>query len=187
MSLGPFSHLAAGPGVDWQHVDLRLLSALDRAARQLGVTITLTSGFRTPAHSAAVGGYSNDPHTRGVAVDALVNGQPVASYPGMADELRHVGLEPGTSSDFYRGRPDPVHVQIPGSGVNKSVRAQSTLAGGGLPTGGGAAYAATKAGASSSSSGPSPMAAAASGCLVYVVGSLAFLGVLAFGLVDTFS
>ena len=38
-----------------------------------GVTIYGISGYRTPAHSVAVGGFADDPHTRGEAEDIGVN------------------------------------------------------------------------------------------------------------------
>jgi hypothetical protein len=46
------------------------LNALGKA---LGVTIYGISGYRTPAHSVAVGGFANDPHTQGKAEDIGVN------------------------------------------------------------------------------------------------------------------
>jgi hypothetical protein len=39
----------------------------------LHVTIYGISGYRTPAHSVAVGGYADDPHTKGEAEDIGVN------------------------------------------------------------------------------------------------------------------
>ena len=37
------------------------------------MTIYGISGYRTPAHSVAVGGYADDPHTKGEAEDIGVN------------------------------------------------------------------------------------------------------------------
>ncbi len=42
---------------------------LDALGRALGLRLTGLSGYRTPAHSRAVGGYPDDPHTRGQASD----------------------------------------------------------------------------------------------------------------------
>ena len=53
---------------------LPLLTArLDALGKALGVTIYGISGYRTPAHSVAVGGYAHDPHTQGKAEDIGVN------------------------------------------------------------------------------------------------------------------
>jgi hypothetical protein len=50
-----------------------LTGQLNALAQALGVTIYGISGYRSPAHSVAVGGYANDPHTKGEAEDIGVN------------------------------------------------------------------------------------------------------------------
>jgi hypothetical protein len=124
----PFPHLQFASGADWQHVDLGLLKRLDTVGAQLGQVITVFSGYRSPSYSANVGGYSTDPHTRGVAVDANVGSTPLGNYPGAASALAAVGLESGAQPNFYRGQPDPTHVQVPGSGINKAIHALVTWA-----------------------------------------------------------
>ncbi len=58
------------PGTSQTQGQLPVLTArLDALGRALGVTIYGISGYRTPAHSVAVGGFANDPHTRGLAED----------------------------------------------------------------------------------------------------------------------
>jgi hypothetical protein len=60
---------------------------------RLGVTIHAISGYRTPAHSVAVGGFANDPHTKGQAIDIGVNGSSRASAAQLTDaQLASVGL-----------------------------------------------------------------------------------------------
>jgi hypothetical protein len=60
----------ADPGTNQSVGQLPLLThQLDLLAKALGVTIYGISGYRTPAHSVAVGGYANDPHTLGLAED----------------------------------------------------------------------------------------------------------------------
>jgi Peptidase M15 len=64
----------ADPGTSQTQGQLPILTArLDGLGRALGVTIYGISGYRTPAHSVAVGGFANDPHTRGEAEDIGVN------------------------------------------------------------------------------------------------------------------
>lgn len=46
-----------------------IASRLGRLARSLHLHLIGISGARTPAHSVAVGGFANDPHTRGQASD----------------------------------------------------------------------------------------------------------------------
>jgi len=51
----------------------RLTAELDALAKSLHVIIYGISGYRSPAHSVAVGGFANDPHTQGLAEDIGVN------------------------------------------------------------------------------------------------------------------
>jgi hypothetical protein len=60
----------ADPGTSQTEGQLPQLTAqLGALGRALGVTIYGISGYRTPAHSVAVGGFANDPHTLGQAED----------------------------------------------------------------------------------------------------------------------
>lgn len=122
----PYKHLAFQGHVDWGHVDTTLLAKLDALAKMLHVTISVNSGYRSPGYSTRVGGYANDPHARGVAIDAYINGVPIGNYKGAYATLKQLGLESGAQPNFYNGQPDPMHVQIPGSGINKALHASKT-------------------------------------------------------------
>lgn len=64
----------ADPGTSQTEGQLPLLTArLNALAKALGVVIYGISGYRTPAHSVAVGGFADDPHTKGQAEDIGVN------------------------------------------------------------------------------------------------------------------
>ena len=64
----------ADPGTSQTEGQLPILTArLNALAIWLHVTIYGISGYRTPAHSVAVGGYADDPHTKGEAEDIGVN------------------------------------------------------------------------------------------------------------------
>lgn len=64
----------ADPGTQQTEGELPLITAqLNALGKALGVTIYGISGYRTPAHSVAVGGYADDPHTKGLAEDIGVN------------------------------------------------------------------------------------------------------------------
>ena len=52
-------------------IDSELMFLLDTARGNANIPFIITSGLRTPAQSVAVGGYVNDPHTKGLAVDIL--------------------------------------------------------------------------------------------------------------------
>jgi Peptidase M15 len=71
-SAGP--GFTADPGTSQTEGQLPELTAeLNALGKALGVTIYGISGYRTPAHSVAVGGYADDPHTKGEAEDIGVN------------------------------------------------------------------------------------------------------------------
>jgi hypothetical protein len=64
----------ADPGTQQTEGQLPEITAeLNALGRALGVTIYGISGYRTPAHSVAVGGFADDPHTKGEAEDVGVN------------------------------------------------------------------------------------------------------------------
>jgi Peptidase M15 len=66
---------------------------LNALGDDLHVTIYGISGYRTPAHSVAVGGYADDPHTKGEAEDIGVNSLLRASAAQITEaELARFGL-----------------------------------------------------------------------------------------------
>jgi peptidase M15-like protein len=85
---------APDPGTSQTAGQLPLLTArLDALGKSMGVTIYGISGYRTPAHSVAVGGYAHDPHTQGKAEDIGVNSLLRASAAQISEaELARFGL-----------------------------------------------------------------------------------------------
>jgi septal ring factor EnvC (AmiA/AmiB activator) len=78
-----------------------IAARLDRMAKALGLHLIGLSGYRTPSHSVEVGGFPNDPHTRGQASDTPgVEGVPEATLNrfgltrpfGGAAEANHIQL-----------------------------------------------------------------------------------------------
>lgn len=117
-----FTDAASDPGQ--QQINPALLTRLNQVAQATGNVIDIFSG-RRPTDSKF--GYSNDPHQRGEAVDARVGGRDIG-YVIPLGTLAKYGLEGGNSPGFWsnpkNSNPtgaDPEHVQIPGSGVNKSL------------------------------------------------------------------
>jgi peptidoglycan hydrolase CwlO-like protein len=81
-----------------------IASRLDRMAKALGLHLIGISGYRTPQHSVEVGGFPNDPHTRGEASDT----------PGVE------GVSEATLNKFGLTRPfggaaEADHIQLVGS------------------------------------------------------------------------
>ena len=71
----------------------QITERLNQLGVRLGVTIYGISGYRTPAHSVAVGGFADDPHTRGEAEDIGVDSQLRSSVAQISEaQLASVGL-----------------------------------------------------------------------------------------------
>jgi hypothetical protein len=84
----------ADPGTSQTEGQLPQLTAqLNALGKALGVTIYGISGYRTPAHSVAVGGFADDPHTKGQAEDIGVNSLLRSSAAQISEaELAKFGL-----------------------------------------------------------------------------------------------
>ena len=77
---GAFGFFPAA-GTDYSFGEEPVLAArLDALGRALQLHLDGISGYRTPAHSVAVGGFADDPHTQGIASDTPgVEGVPEAT------------------------------------------------------------------------------------------------------------
>lgn len=63
-------------GSDQILVNTELITVLEKLFKHLNCrAINITSGYRTPSHSVAVGGYSTDQHTKGNAADITAKKQ----------------------------------------------------------------------------------------------------------------
>lgn len=69
------------PGTDYSFgPEPEMASRLDALGKALGLHLIGLSGYRTPQHSVEVGGFPNDPHTRGEASDTPgIEGVPEAT------------------------------------------------------------------------------------------------------------
>jgi peptidoglycan hydrolase CwlO-like protein len=107
-SVGPFaSHGGSygffqAPGTNYSvGSEPEIAARLDRLGKALNLHLIGISGYRTPQHSVEVGGFANDPHTRGQASDTPgIEGVPEATlnqfgltrpFPGAA-EADHIQL-----------------------------------------------------------------------------------------------
>jgi hypothetical protein len=84
----------ADPGTQQTEGELPVITAdLGALGRALRMTIYGISGYRSPAHSVAVGGYADDPHTRGEAEDIGVGSLLRSSAAQISEaELARFGL-----------------------------------------------------------------------------------------------
>lgn len=79
---------AAAAGTQQTEGNLPTITAdLDALGKSLGETIVGISGYRTPAHSVAVGGSAGDPHTQGNAEDIGVNSLTRASAASIPEKV----------------------------------------------------------------------------------------------------
>ena len=110
----------ADPGTIQNVGELPVLTArLDALAKSLGVTIYGISGYRTPAHSVAVGGFADDPHTKGLAEDIGVNSLLRVSAAQISEaQFARFGMYRPFDSSGDPGNTEVNHIQlIPAGGV----------------------------------------------------------------------
>ena len=108
----------ADPGTSQTEGQLPILTArLNALALSLNVTIYGISGYRTPAHSVAVGGFADDPHTRGEAEDIGVNSLLRSSAAQISEaQLAQYGLYRPFDPSDNPGNTEVNHIQLIPSG-----------------------------------------------------------------------
>jgi hypothetical protein len=120
----------ADPGTSQTEGELAVITAdLNALAQALKVTIYGISGYRTPAHSVAVGGFADDPHTRGQAEDIGVNSLLRSSAAQISEaELAGFGLYRPFDPSDDPGNTEVNHVQlIPSSGPLTLAQSEATF------------------------------------------------------------
>ncbi len=107
--LPQYPNLGFSSNVDYQHVDPVLWQKLNDLVGTKGLHATVISGYRNEQNPA---GFKGDPHQKGLAADVYINGKPIASFFSVK-EFQNAGLRTGAQSqDFYKGAPDPEHVDL---------------------------------------------------------------------------
>jgi Peptidase M15 len=120
----------ADPGTSQTQGELpTLTAALNSLGKALGVTIYGISGYRSPAHSVAVGGFANDPHTQGKAEDIGVNSLLRSSAAQISEaELARFGLYRPFDPSDDPNNPEVNHIQlIPSTGPLTLAQATSAF------------------------------------------------------------
>ena len=99
---------------DEQLLHFMLFDKLEELRRMLGNTaITITSGYRCPAHNKAVGGATKSRHMRGDALDIKVKGVESTMVARMARRLGWNGIKPYSTWTHIDMRPGvPWHVGL---------------------------------------------------------------------------
>jgi Peptidase M15 len=120
----------ADPGTSQTQGELpELTAALNSLGKALDVTIYGISGYRSPAHSVAVGGFANDPHTQGKAEDIGVNSLLRSSAAQISEaELARFGLYRPFDPSDDPNNPEVNHIQlIPSTGPLTLAQATSAF------------------------------------------------------------
>ena len=102
----------SGSHVDWEGVSPVLLNLVDNIMQHAGRTATISSGRRSEAYNKSIGGAPRSKHVRGLAIDASVEGVPIARSVPPSIWNRY-GIRTGDQPGFFRGQRDPIHVDIP--------------------------------------------------------------------------
>jgi hypothetical protein len=93
------------PGTNYSvGVEPIIAARLDRLGKALGLHLIGISGYRTPQHSVEVGGFADDPHTRGEASDT----------PGV-EGVSEATLEQFGLTRPFGGAAEADHIQLLGS------------------------------------------------------------------------
>jgi Peptidase M15 len=93
------------PGTNYtEGVEPIIAARLDRLGKALGLHLIGISGYRTPQHSIEVGGFADDPHTRGEASDT----------PGV-EGVSEATLEQFGLTRPFGGAAEADHIQLLGS------------------------------------------------------------------------
>ena len=91
---------ACQDGSDPVFVAPRLVMVLESLRTHFDVPVRITSGYRTAAHNAAVGGSPHSQHTRGMAADVVLPGVAPAQVAAFARRLMPDWGGVGVYSDF---------------------------------------------------------------------------------------
>ena len=78
---------ACKDGADPVFVSPRLVQVLEAIRQHFGAPVTVTSGYRTPAHNAHEGGAAKSQHLYGAAADIKVAGVAPAAVADYAEQL----------------------------------------------------------------------------------------------------
>jgi hypothetical protein len=108
-----YPNLQVQGNADWQHINPRLLMILQKEAEKRGVAIVINSGYRSTAYNQKIGGAENSNHRKGLAVDAYINGHPIGEVIP-PEEWARLGVRSGNTPGFFKGNPDPEHLDLAG-------------------------------------------------------------------------
>ena len=101
---------------------------LEAARGILGVPLDITSGYRTPAHNAQVGGSSSSDHVNGLAADFEAEGLTPYQVYQQLQAAEDAGTLPAFDQLIYYVADNHVHVGLGRNGPSGTLRGQVLLA-----------------------------------------------------------
>lgn len=107
---------ACKDGSDTVFIDTALVGYLQRIRNWAGAPVTVTSGYRTPAHNAAIGGAKTSYHTKGRAADIIVSGKDTCAVAAFAEAVGMTGIERNEDSRYVHldTRPEKYYWRMSG-------------------------------------------------------------------------
>ena len=109
----PWSNIQFAGHVDFQHVNSRLLDAINKEAKKMGGTVSVISGYRSTQYNNKIGGATGSNHRKGLAVDAYIDGHPIGEVIPPEVWAKY-GIRSGNTPGFFKGKPDPEHLDLVG-------------------------------------------------------------------------
>lgn len=83
---------ASNDGADEVKIDTKLVDYLEKIRTHFNKPVIINSGYRTPAHNAAVGGVKDSYHVKGMAADIYVQGVKSKDVALYAESLKIGGI-----------------------------------------------------------------------------------------------
>lgn len=83
---------ACKDGTDQILIDMELVEKLQVLRERVGRAVIISSGYRTTAHNAKVGGATKSQHLLGKAADIKVSGYPAETLAVIAEEVGFRGI-----------------------------------------------------------------------------------------------
>jgi Peptidase M15 len=122
--------------------DPEIAARLLLLSKKTGKTIYVLSGYRTPQQAVSVGGFADDPHTKGEAFDIGVDGKTIGSANSISEaEYESVGLYRPYGTAHGGSSAEDNHVQLlndgkPSVGLTEGGAPEGGSVGGAAPVGG---------------------------------------------------
>jgi uncharacterized protein YcbK (DUF882 family) len=87
------AEIASKDGANLVLIHPALILALQAIRDHTGRSVTINSGYRSPAHNTAIGGAPNSLHVKGMAADIVIKGMTPLEVASLAHDLGLGGIK----------------------------------------------------------------------------------------------